>query len=105
MLVRTVHSDVLTTGEACFAAGPDFKPVGDPIQAAATPEKAIEWRMFTTVYRAGDAGDPAVGQDLYVLFRGEIAGKDIGFNGGAPSGQAVFDNCSVVRATQTGSAQ
>lgn len=106
-LMRTTSAlpDVTTTGRMYLAVGPATPPegavlsraqltlVGTPGQAVAGPKVEVGWEPYQALYISGAAGeDQAIGQGLYVVLDGRIAGSGICGNGGNPNGQVFWDN-------------
>lgn len=105
MRTSSAIADVTTEGRMCLAAGPptppadrpltraDLRTVGSPAQATATPRVDLGWRPYQAFFASGAQGqDDAVGQGLYVVLDGRIAGSGICPNGGNPNGQVAWDN-------------
>ncbi|MBI2298122.1 MAG: right-handed parallel beta-helix repeat-containing protein [Armatimonadetes bacterium] len=96
MLVRCAVPKVTATGGFSFAWGDALTPVGEGVAVTCEPEKTVSWRTYRATWHSGAAGaDPAVGQKLYLVFTGQIAGEGICPNGGAPNAQAFWDNLVV----------
>ena len=105
MRTSSTVAEVTTTGRMYLAVGPATPPtgaaltradltlVGTPAQAIAAPKVDISWRPYEALFGSGAQGeDKAVGQGLYVVLDGHIAGSGICPNGGNPNGQVAWDN-------------